>query len=171
MRSLIILVSYHHHNTEKVALTMAKVLGAEIKRPSEVDVERLAECDMIGFGSGIYGSRPHQDLLDLVEKLPRLEGKKAFIFSTNGSPDLAQTYMEKDKRTGAELEPYRTRVHIPLRELLASKGFIIIGEFACQGHNTNSFLKLFGGINKGRPDANDLKRAEEFASGLITDAD
>jgi flavodoxin len=34
------------------------------------------------------------------------------------------------------------------------------------GFNTNSFLKLFGGINKGRPNAEDLKRAEEFAQKL-----
>jgi flavodoxin len=170
MKSLIVLVSYHHHNTEKVALAMAKVLGAEIKRPSEIEVEKLAEYDLVGFGSGIYGSRPHQDLLNLVERSPRVEGKPAFIFSTNGSPDMAQTYIERDKRTGAELEPYQTRVHTPLRELLISKGFVIAGEFACQGHNTNSFLRLFGGINKGRPDAADLKRAEEFASGLVISA-
>jgi hypothetical protein len=36
----------------------------------------------------------------------------------------------------------------------------------CPGFNTNSFLKFFGGINKGRPNANDLKRAEEFAMNL-----
>jgi hypothetical protein len=31
---------------------------------------------------------------------------------------------------------------------------------------TNSFLKLFGGLNKGRPNAEDLKHAEEFAQNL-----
>jgi len=36
----------------------------------------------------------------------------------------------------------------------------------CPGFNTNSFLKFFGGINKGRPNASDLKRAEEFAKKL-----
>jgi hypothetical protein len=34
------------------------------------------------------------------------------------------------------------------------------------GHNTNSFLKVFGGINKGRPNAEDLRHAEEFAQNL-----
>jgi hypothetical protein len=29
-----------------------------------------------------------------------------------------------------------------------------------------SFLKLFGGINKGRPNAEDLKHAEEFALNM-----
>jgi len=53
-----------------------------------------------------------------------------------------------------------------LREKLKAKGYLIIDEFICAGFNTNSFLKLFRGINKGRPNANDLKRAEEFARKL-----
>jgi hypothetical protein len=43
---------------------------------------------------------------------------------------------------------------------------VIIDEFICAGFNTNSFLKLFGGINKGRPNVEDLRRAEEFALNL-----
>jgi flavodoxin len=53
-----------------------------------------------------------------------------------------------------------------LREKLKSKGYWIIDEFSCPGLNTNSFLKLFGGINKGRPNTKDLKHAEEFAEKL-----
>jgi len=34
------------------------------------------------------------------------------------------------------------------------------------GYNTNSFLKIIGGINKGRPNAVDLKNAKEFAKNL-----
>jgi len=43
---------------------------------------------------------------------------------------------------------------------------MIIDEFNCAGFNTNSFLKLFGGINKGKPNTEDLKQAEEFAQNL-----
>jgi flavodoxin len=43
---------------------------------------------------------------------------------------------------------------------------VILDEFGCAGLNTNKFLRLFGGINKGRPDAEDLKHAEEFARKL-----
>ncbi len=53
-----------------------------------------------------------------------------------------------------------------LRKKLQSKGYMIVDEFSCAGFNTNSFLKLFGGINKGRPNAEDLKHAEEFAQNL-----
>jgi len=53
-----------------------------------------------------------------------------------------------------------------LKEKLQMKGYTIVDEFICPGFNTNSFLKLFGGINKGRPNAEDLKHAETFAKNL-----
>jgi flavodoxin len=62
------------------------------------------------------------------------------------------------------------KAHSPLREKLQSKGYVIVDEFNCPGFNTNSFLKVLGGINKGRPNAEDLKRAEEFAKQLKQNA-
>jgi hypothetical protein len=56
--------------------------------------------------------------------------------------------------------------HSALRERLLSKGYRIVDGFGCVGWNTNSFLRFFGGINKGRPNAGDLKRAEDFAQDL-----
>jgi flavodoxin len=56
--------------------------------------------------------------------------------------------------------------HTSLREKLQSKGYMIVDEFTCAGFNTNSFLKIFGGINKSRPNAEDLEHAEEFAQNL-----
>ena len=56
--------------------------------------------------------------------------------------------------------------HSLLRSFLQSKGYSIVDEFACKGFNTNSFMKYFGGMNKGRPNAEDLKNAEQFAQKL-----
>ena len=56
--------------------------------------------------------------------------------------------------------------HSFLKEKLQSKGYIIVGDFQCRGFNTNSFMKFFGGMNKGRPNAEDLKNAEAFAMNL-----
>ncbi len=53
-----------------------------------------------------------------------------------------------------------------LREIIQCRGCRIVGEFQCLGHNTNGFLKYFGGMNKDRPNAEDLKHAEEFALKL-----
>jgi flavodoxin len=146
-RSLLVLVSYHHNNTQKIAKAFAAVLDAQIRTPQEISPEELQQYDLIGFGSGIYDGKHHKDLLDLADRLPTVDGKKVFLFSTSF-----------DKRI--EL------IHSSLRKRLESKGYVIVDEFNCGGFNTNSFLKYFGGINKGRPDAEDLRHAEEFARNL-----
>lgn len=151
MKSLLIVFSYHHKNTEKIANAFAKVLDAQIKTPQEVNPEDLQEYDLIGFGSGIYDAKHHKGLLDLATKLPNVSDSNAFIFST--SAILGKDKVAED--------------HKSLREILQSKGFTIVDEFACKGYNTNSFLKYLGGMNKGRPNADDLKHAEEFAQNLM----
>lgn len=145
--SILVLVSYHHNNTRKIAKVFAAVLESQIKAPQEIGPEELRQYDLIGFGSGIYDGKHHRDLLDIADRLPSADGKNVFLFSTS-----------YDKRI--EL------IHSSLRKRLESKGYIIVDEFNCGGFNTNSFLKYFGGLNKGRPNAEDLKRAEEFAQNL-----
>jgi flavodoxin len=150
MKCLLVVVSYHHKNTEKIAKVFAKVLDAQIKTPRETDPEELQEYDLVGFGSGIYGEKHHRTVLELADKLPQVTGKKAFLFSTSG--------MMYDDKVAQD--------HSTLREKLLSKGYLIVDEFACLGFNTNSFLKYLGGMNKGRPNAEDLNNAEEFAQNL-----
>ena len=150
MKSLLVLFSYHHKNTEKIAKVFAKVLDAQIKTPQQIILEELQEYNLIGFGSGIYDEKHHKLLLDLADNIPQVSNKNAFIFSTSA-------IMGKDKVA---------KDHLLLREKLQSKGYTIVDEFACKGFNTNSFLKYFGGINKGRPNAEDLRHAEEFAQNL-----
>ena len=150
MKSLLVLFSYHHNNTEKIANVFAKVLDAEIKAPQQIEPEELQDYGLIGFGSGIYGAKHHESLLHLADRLLQVADGKAFLFSTSGI-------------TGEEKA---ADDHSALREKLASKGYTIIDEFQCVGFNTNSFLKLFGGMNKGRPNAEDLNNAEEFAQNL-----
>ncbi len=147
MRSLMVLYSYHHHNTEKVAEMIAPVLGAEIKWPEDINPEELKKYDLIGFGSGIYGGVHHKTLLELADKLPETTDKKAFIFSTSAGVEKSKTI----------------KSHSALREKLKSKGYMIVDEFQCRG-----FLGKIGlGISRGHPDAQDLKNAEEFAQNLI----
>src|SRR5665647_2393013 len=150
MKSLIVVYSYHHKNTQKVAEVMAKVLDAQIKSPQETGSDELKKYDLIGFGAGIDSDKHYRELLDFADALPQVTDKKAFIFSTSGV-------------TG---EKKRIKDHLALREKLHSKGYLIIDEFQCKGFNTNLFLKYFGGINKGRPNEEDLKRAEAFAEKL-----
>jgi flavodoxin len=101
--------------------------------------------------SVLDSGRHYKPLLDLVDRLPQANKKSAFIFST--SAILGNEKVDKN--------------HFELRQKLEFKGYSIVGEFSCKGFNTNSFLKYFGGMNKGKPDVNDLKRAEEFALSLL----
>lgn len=150
MKSLLILYSYHHNNTQKIANVFTQVLEAQIKTPKQINPQELQNYDLLGFGSGIYGAKHHKAILNLVDKLPQVTNKKAFIFSTSALTG-------KDKIADD---------HSSLKEKLQSKGYIIIDDFQCKGFNTNSFMKFFGGMNKGRPNTEDLKNAKEFVLNL-----
>jgi flavodoxin len=150
MKSLLVVFSYHHNNTQKIANVFAEVLDAQIKTPQRINPKDLQEYDLIGFGSGIYSAKHHKSLLDLADELQEVTNRKAFIFSTAAL-------------TG---EKKLTKDHSALREKLQSKGYVIVDEFQCKGFNTNSFMKYIGGMNKGRPNAEDLQHAEEWAESL-----
>jgi len=145
MENLIIYISTHHGNTEKVAKTMAEILSAELVKAHDVDITALSKYDLIGFGSGIYFGKHHKSLLSLVDELPTLKNKKAFIFYTSGG-------VASDR---------------PLKKKLLEKGFDIIGEFSCPGWDTWGPFKFFGGKNKGRPNEEDLEKARNFATNLL----
>ena len=151
MKSLVIVYSYHHNNTEKIAHAIAGVLGAPVKTPQQVTPGEVAGCDLVGFGSGIYSATFDPAVLALADQLPPALGKRAFLFSTFGAPTViaSREFIEKN--------------HNQVREKLQGKGYTIVGEFGCPGWNTNSFLRFFGGLNKGRPNKGDLADAEAFA--------
>ena len=149
MKGLIVYVSVHHNNTEKIARIFANILEAEMKNPEQIDTNSLSTYDLIGFGSGIYFFKHHESLLEFAKRLPPLKNKKAFIFSTSGVTKIK----------------FLVR-HRPLKSILESKGFEVIGEFNCAGFDTMGPLRFIGGIKKGRPNIEDFKQAEAFAKKL-----
>jgi len=158
MKSLVVVFSYHHKNTEKITKSIAHVIDAPVKTPQQVKSEEFREYDLVGFGSGIYAAKHHKSLLDLADKLPQVTGKNAFIFSTYGAPAFvaSREFVENN--------------HAQLREKLKANGYTVLGEFGCAGWNTNSFLTYFGGLNKGRPNAEDTRNAEAFARDMLEKA-
>lgn len=150
-KSLIIVYSYHHNNTAQIASKFSEVLNAQVLTPDKVNIMDLNNYDLIGFGAGIDSGKHYQPLLDLADSLLEVTNKSCFIFSTSGVQ--GKTKVKKD--------------HSLLRQKLQAKGYNVLDEFSCKGFNTNSFLKYFGGMNKGRPNSVDFKHAEEFALGLL----
>lgn len=151
MKTLIIYNSTHHGNTEKIAGAMSEILNAELIKSDEVDITTLSKYNLIGFGSGVYYGKHHKSLFELINKLDNQKGRRAFIFSASGIKKV-RFFHEFDK---------------PLKRKLSEKGFRIIGEFNCRGWDTYPFwVKLFGGVNKGRPNEEDLENARSFAKDL-----
>ena len=152
-KTIIFLYSYHHMNTQKIGNAIAAKINASIIDVNNNNVENieLNNYDLVGFGAGIDSGKHYSEIIEFAERLPSLKNKKAFIFSTSG------IYSEKKK----------LKDHKALRNILQNKGFEIVNEFSCKGHNTNSFLKYFGGINKGHPNSEDIRNAEIFAEGLL----
>jgi flavodoxin len=148
MKTLIVCYSHHHGNTQKVAEVIAKELDAEVKTPEQVTPSELADFDLVGFGSGIYMSKPHKSMLELADNLISVNSKKAFIFSTSGQPYNGDKF------------------HSKLREKVKGKGYTVLGEFNCTGFDTFGPFKLVGGLRKGHPNEEDLKEALGFAEKL-----
>jgi flavodoxin len=85
-KSLIIVYSYHHCNTLKIARAMAGILDAQVKKPQETNPEELKDYDLIGFDSGIYGSKHHESIISLVNNLSKT--KKLLFFPPVEPPPL-----------------------------------------------------------------------------------
>jgi flavodoxin len=150
VKVLIVYISVHHGNTERVAKVVASTLDADLVQVKQADAAVLERYDLVGFGSGIYFGKHHESLLDFVDRLPAVRNKKAFIFSTSGLRKI----------------PFVHNFDKSLKEKLQRKGFAIIGEFSCRGYDTSRAAMIVGGINRGRPNARDLQQAEDFGRRL-----
>ena len=151
MKAVIVVHSYHHNNTQKIADSMAVALDAEVKATTEITPEEAVGFDLIGLGAGIDSGKHYKPLLDFANMMPKANGQKIFIFSTAGIAG-------KEKKKLSD--------HKALRVILQAKGYEILDEFACKGFDTNSILKHIGGINKGRPNEEDINAAIEFVNNL-----
>lgn len=146
MKSLIVYESICHGNTEKIARAMAETLKADLIKAGQVRLDALKDYDLIGFGSGVFYGRLHKNVSDLIDKLPNMPDKKAFVFSTSGIGKI--------------------EYNDPAIQKLKEKGFEVAGSFACKGYDTYGPFKLIGGISKGRPNGDDINKAKEFAEKL-----
>jgi flavodoxin len=152
--ALILLASSSGHSTSRIGEAIANRLGAAVASPERVDPDDLGKYSLVGFGSGIFDQAHHESILAFAERLPYRPDRKVFIFSTSGvSRRFALDHGIDDP-------------HDALRGRLMAKGCVVVGEFNCVGFNDNSFLKLFGGMNKGRPNREDLALARAFADRL-----
>ena len=148
MKSVIIYASMHHGNTKKVVDAIARECGVELIDATQVHEKDLEDYDLIGFASGIFYSKYHQQVLNFASiNLPA--GKDVFFIATAGNP-IEYNYKS-------------------IAEVVKEKGCNEVGRFQCKGFDTFGPFKLIGGLQKGHPDEEDLKAAVVFYKGIIGD--
>ncbi|MBD3313506.1 flavodoxin [Candidatus Woesearchaeota archaeon] len=137
-------------NTKKVAEAIAEGLKSKLKVDvtpvSKASVKEIKDADIVGMGSGIYMWSAAKPLKKFVESLPVLQEKVAFTFSTSG--------FGRDMQLNS------------LKVKMNKKGLCVADSFSVKAYDTWGPLKLIGGINKGRPDKDDMKKATEFGEKI-----
>ena len=145
MKTLIIYHSEHHGNTKKLLDAIAGQGDVTLLEASHITGSELPEYDMIGFASGIYYQKFHEDVLKCAEQyLP--QGKRVFFLFTCG--------VKRGSYTDA------------IRKIAEAKGARIVGSYNCFGFDTFGPFKLVGGIAKGRPNEDDIAGAVNFFNSI-----
>lgn len=145
MKTVICYYSRHHGNTLAVLDAMTEGCDVDLIDVTVRMAVRLDQYDRIGFASGIYFSKFSPVVVNFARQyLP--EGREVFFVYTYGAP----------------------KVSLPgnITAAVKEKGCRILGQFGCRGYDTFGPFKLIGGLAKGHPDAQDLKKAKQFFEGL-----
>ncbi len=146
MKTAICYYSTHHGNTLQVARAMTQGYDVDFFDLSTQREAALADYDLVGFASGIYGFAFHPSVVAFARKyLP--QGKAVFFVYTYGIA----------KGTGAK----------EITKVSREKSARILGEFSCRGYNTFGPFKLMGGSGKGRPTREDFHRAGDFFKNIV----
>lgn len=146
MKTAIVYYSQHHGNTKKLLDAIAEkhdVTLIDVVRDKDVDI---SEYDRIGLASGIYFSAFAKQIIAFAEeKLP--ENKEVFFIATCGAAPTDSFFNG-------------------IRKITDSKHCRFAGQYICNGYDTFGPFKLVGGIKKGHPDADEIRKAVEFYNGL-----
>ena len=168
-----ILIAYHSDtgNTEKVGKAIKEALHAEgqdvtAMTAKDVDVSSLGSYDLVVLGSGIYGQAFGKSAQNLVKNATSFPPKFAF-FATHMEP---HSYPKALKRMKKTLDDNNCAVigeldivgeDIGISDDLKQK---MLGTMTQEQRDER--IKYFEAI-KGRPNAEDLQKAKDFAKSLI----
>jgi len=147
MRALVAFYS-ESDNTKKLADALASGLGTQAMRLEAVDVRTLSSYDLICLGSPVQYGGPASKVRDFIARMPALSGKSCAAFCTMhafGDKNTLQT----------------------LKTLLEAKGMIYLG--GCSARGWSRLIANFGPriFNRGRPNLEELARAEELGRALM----
>ena len=137
-------------NTRKVAEAMASGfhdLGHSVRTVSlkQASPEDVATGDLLGVGSPCFTGQAPTPIKDFLRGLPALDNRRAFVFATSG---------------GAP-----GKVLFDLTRLLRRKGAEVVGGTLIRGECFHP-APCFIGRYPGRPNGEDLARAQRFAMAV-----
>ena len=146
IKTAIAYYSKHHGNTKKVLDAIKEydpeVVFIDVTDRHEVN---LTGYDRIGFASGVYYSKFADQVLNFARvNLP--PQKDVFFIATAGNP----------------MELYFSSI----ANIAKDKRCREIGRFQCKGFDTFGPFKLVGGIAKGHPTEDEIRKAVEFYQNL-----
>jgi len=136
-------------NTRQVADAIANAFRQAGHQVQNVPLEKATpgtlEGDLVGVGTPCFACQAPSPVKAYLDALPSLNGKRAFVFATaGGAPG---------------------RVLYDLTRPLRTKGADIVGGFLARGEVYHPAPYILGRF-PGRPDDQDLDRAQSFADAL-----
>lgn len=145
MKTVIITASVHHGNTKKIVDAIARDFEIDVVDATQTQSMDLAEYDLIGFASGVYGFQLHPTIVTFAAaNLPK--DKKIFLLTTSAmNKDFSKSFMQA----------------------IEDRNATVVGKFSCFGYNTFGPFKLVGGTSKGHPNERDIADAIDFYKGLM----
>jgi len=169
--NLKILITYFSQtgNTEKVAISMKEALANEevdLLPVKDVNPSNLITYDLIFLGSGVYASRVHNSVVNLIKNAPALPSKFAF-FCTHQSLKFYQKPFDK------------------INKIFEKNNCKLLGTFDCVGENLGIPKETQKAMlnrlpedqrkkaeedwkkSKNRPNNDDLEKAKKFAQSII----
>lgn len=146
MKTIILMASVHKGNTKKIVENIASTINADVVDVvTNGDVD-ISEYDNVIIASGVYFGKMHKSMLALLQKL-NLKGKNCYLVLTTGSKS---DYVKK------------------ITNVLIEQNIDIKSSFCCLGYDTYGPFKLVGGLNKNRPNDDDVKNAINWAKENIS---
>jgi flavodoxin len=137
-------VMYHSRsgNTKKVADAIAQALGQTAEAvPPDYPLENVG---LLFLGAGVYAGKADKKIIEFIESLNTSRVKNVALFGTSAGQDNHLNSM---------------------RDLLKAKGINVVEDtYTCKGQ----FLFF---INRKRPNAEDLTKAQEFAKAVYEKLD
>ena len=150
LKTVILYRSKHHGNTRKlvdaVAAAHPEIDVIDVASLGRNEYPDLSPYTIIGLASGIYYGKFDKDLLRVADRCLR-DGDNVIGFMTFGGGD---------KFNGKDLDGV-------CRLKLAT----LVGIYGCPGFDTFGPFRFVGGMNKGRPDDEDVKGAVAFYDRIV----